>query len=151
VPSFAVDRSKHFLAAVLTPTGESRYRISIGHTTRALTAVGLLCRLFLDIGTDDENVLKIAGLIRRWGPSIEDEYYTYHATYGMFQMGGDYWDEWNAKFRDPLIATQVRQGEPAGSWDPAGKAWGSAGGRVYVTAIYTLALEVYYRFLPVYQ
>jgi len=151
VPSFAVDRSKQFLGAVLMPTGESQYRISRRSTTRALTAVGLLCRLFLDIGTDDGDVVKIEALIRQWGPSIEDEYYTYHATYSMFQMGGDYWDEWNARFRDPLIGMQVKQGMEAGSWDPEGTSWGSSAGRVYVTAMYALALEVYYRYLPVYQ
>jgi hypothetical protein len=32
-----------------------------------------------------------------------------------------------------------------GSWDPV-DAWGSAGGRVYATAINTLTLEVYYRY-----
>ncbi len=151
VPSFAVDRGKQFLGAVLTSTGESQYRISINNTTRALTAVGLLGRLFLDISTDDENVVKIADLIRQWGPSIEDEYYTYHATYGMFQMGGDYWDEWNARFRDRLIGRQIKQGSDVGSWDPQGTAWGGTAGRVYVTAMYVLSLEVYYRFLPVYQ
>ncbi len=151
MPSFAEERSRHFLGAVLTSSGESQYRISRSNTTRALTAVGLLGRLFLDVGPDDKDVVKIAGLIRQWGPSIEDEYYTYHATYGMFQMGGDYWDAWNAKFRDALIARQVKLGTDAGSWDPTGTAWGAAGGRVYVTALYTLALEVYYRYLPVYH
>jgi hypothetical protein len=151
VPSFAADRSKQFLGQVLTSRGESRYRISIASTSRALTAVGLLCRLFLEISRDDETVVKIADLIRKWGPGIDDEYYTYHATYGMFQMGGDYWDEWNAKFRDALTGRQVKQGEAAGSWQPEGTSWGPTAGRVYVTAMYTLSLEVYYRFLPVYH
>ena len=29
--------------------------------------------------------------------------------------------------------------------------WGGYGGRVYTTAMATLCLEVYYRYLPVYQ
>jgi len=32
-----------------------------------------------------------------------------------------------------------------GSWDPI-DAWGTAGGRVYATAINALTLEVYYRY-----
>jgi hypothetical protein len=33
----------------------------------------------------------------------------------------------------------------AGSWDPSGP-WGTAGGRVYSTALLTLCLEVTYRY-----
>ena len=40
-------------------------------------------------------------------------------------------------------------GPLAGSWDTS-DLWGSYGGRVYTTALATLTLEVYYRFLPIY-
>ena len=38
-----------------------------------------------------------------------------------------------------------------GSWDPQGDAWGSQGGRLYVTCMSLYMLEVYYRYLPLYQ
>ncbi len=52
-------------------------------------------------------------------------------------------------------SSQVQSGLLAGSWDPLGPTvpdrWGAAGGRIYVTAMHLLMLEVYYRHLPLYQ
>ena len=39
----------------------------------------------------------------------------------------------------------------AGSWDPDDSPYGSMGGRIYGTALATLTLEVYYRFLRLYE
>ena len=52
--------------------------------------------------------------------------------------------------RDLLISEQLTSGEFAGSWDP-NDTWGRYGGRLYSTTLATLTLEVYYRFLPLYQ
>ncbi|MEO1995275.1 MAG: hypothetical protein ABGZ17_08365, partial [Planctomycetaceae bacterium] len=60
------------------------------------------------------------------------------------------WRTWNERVRDLLIAEQHTSGAQAGSWDPYGR-WGSYGGRIYSTALSTLCLEVYYRFLPLYK
>ena len=49
-----------------------------------------------------------------------------------------------------LLAHQVQDGELRGSWDPIGL-WDKAGGRVYTTALNTLNLEAYYRYLPLTQ
>jgi len=52
--------------------------------------------------------------------------------------------------RDQLVATQIKDGAGAGSWnvtDPHG----GAGGRIYQTALSLLTLEVYYRHLPIYR
>ena len=38
----------------------------------------------------------------------------------------------------------------SGSWDSS-TVWGGHGGRVYATAMATLCLEVYYRYLPIYE
>ena len=43
----------------------------------------------------------------------------------------------------------MKEGPQAGSWD-TNDLWGGHGGRVYTTALATLTLEVYYRFLPLY-
>ena len=49
-----------------------------------------------------------------------------------------------------LVDEQLANGSDRGSWDPKDR-WGGYGGRVYSTALSTLILEVYYRFLPLYQ
>ena len=49
-----------------------------------------------------------------------------------------------------LVAEQVTKGQNVGSWDPKGP-WGPYGGRVYSTAMAALCLEVYARYLPLYQ
>lgn len=38
-----------------------------------------------------------------------------------------------------------------GSWSPEVDRWGFAGGRVYVTAVNTMSLEVYYRYKLVFD
>ena len=53
-----------------------------------------------------------------------------------------------------LINSQVASGPHAGSWDPQGRVpdrWGYVGGRIYVTTMNLLSLEVYYRHLPIYD
>lgn len=46
-----------------------------------------------------------------------------------------------------LLARQEGRGTEAGSWSPD-TVWGGYGGRVYATALATLCLEVYYRYVP---
>lgn len=46
-----------------------------------------------------------------------------------------------------LVRSQERSGGLRGSWGPTGP-WSEAGGRVLSTALATLTLEVYYRYLP---
>jgi hypothetical protein len=56
--------------------------------------------------------------------------------------------------RRAFISTQAKEGCAAGSWDPdkpTKDAWGEPGGRLMVTSLACLSLEVYYRYLPLYQ
>ena len=76
-------------------------------------------------------------------------YSWYYATMALYHRQDAMWDDWNRALQDALLATQNRSGSLAGSWDPDTE-WGSYGGRVYSTAMATLCLEVYYRFLPLY-
>jgi hypothetical protein len=76
-------------------------------------------------------------------------YYWYYATLGMYQLQGTHWQRWNEAIRPALVSRQVKQGPQAGSWN-TDDLWGGYGGRVYTTAMATLTLEVYYRFLPLY-
>ena len=82
-----------------------------------------------------------------------DTYYWFYATQVMFYTGGEFWQRWNARLRPLLVDSQVREGKLAGSWhplEPVPDRWGSQGGRLYVTALNLLSLEVPYRHLPLY-
>lgn len=55
--------------------------------------------------------------------------------------------------RDELVRTQVVDEGPAiGSWTPLQRGTTDvAGGRLFTTALSTMTLEVYYRYLPLYD
>jgi hypothetical protein len=85
-----------------------------------------------------------------WNPedgSI-DVYYWYFGTLALFQVGGEEWRAWSAKIRDAVVLRQhpEESGARAGSWDPIDP-WGlNEGGRIYVTALLALCLEVPHRY-----
>jgi len=127
-----------------------------GHFPRergeAMTAVGLLCRIFLGQELDDTPLLRrhadlLVRSLPEWDPEAYgcDMYYWYYGTYAMYQLGGTHWKRWERSMLDAVVRSQSRDGDEAGSWDPVGP-WGHVGGRVYSTALMTLCLEVYYRY-----
>ena len=65
---------------------------------------------------------------------------------------GPLWKKWNEPMKNAIIPNQrlAKDGEKSGSWDPESDRWGHAGGRVYVTAMNALTLEVYYRYAAVF-
>jgi hypothetical protein len=78
-------------------------------------------------------------------------YYWYYGTLALFQHGGDPWRRWNGFIRDMLCRKQRRDRHANGSWDPDDRWFGPVGGRVYSTTMAILCLEVYYRYLPIYE
>jgi hypothetical protein len=81
-------------------------------------------------------------------------YYWYYATQVMHNQPGYEWDTWNRKMRRILIDTQKKDGSASGSWDPVEPSkdlWGEIGGRLMITSLSALTLEVYYRYLPLYK
>ncbi|MFN7874204.1 MAG: prenyltransferase/squalene oxidase repeat-containing protein [Pirellula sp.] len=129
--------------------------------TPVMTSVGLLIRLYTGWKRDNEQMQKgVAWLLERLpaegtrqSPS-RDTYYWYYATQVVFHAGGESWKRWYGALYPILIRTQVESGDYLGSWDPGGTvpdAWGAFGGRLYVTTLNLLSLEVYYRHLPLYD
>ena len=129
--------------------------------TRAITAVGLLMRMYTGWNRRDANMILGARTLALNPPILgtssrprRDTYYWYYATQVMFHMGGKYWAAWNKQLHPMLTKSQVKDGLLAGSWDPQAPVpdrWGSYGGRLYVTTMNLLSLEVFYRHLPLYE
>ena len=61
----------------------------------------------------------------------------------------DSWRWWSKSMTRTLVRNQITDPDhdKNGSWPPVGR-WCCMGGRVYATAINTLTLETYYRYLP---
>ena len=80
-------------------------------------------------------------------------YYWYYATLALHHQkhssdtAKQAWHQWNEAMKQTLLASQVAGGSEVGSWSP-NTLWGGYGGRVYSTALATLCLEVYYRYVP---
>ena len=131
--------------------GLASYRF--GEAPKAsMTAEALFSRQMLGMKRDNPSSLEAVDYLMRHPPrqTEQDLYYWYYGTLAMYQYGGEPWRKWNDQLRDTLVATQRKQGHAAGSWDPRDN-WSLHGGRLYSTALSTLCLEVYYRFLPLYQ
>ncbi|HTU27508.1 MAG TPA: hypothetical protein VMF30_19015 [Pirellulales bacterium] len=121
-----------------------------GHkVSRTMTAEALVCRQFMGMSRsnpacDEAGDFLIAELPGQGTPNF---YYWYYGTLAMYQLQGEHWKQWNEALQNTLVGTQRSEGALAGSWDPD-PVWGTCGGRAYSTALGTLCLEVYYRYLP---
>jgi hypothetical protein len=117
---------------------------------QATTAIGMLCRMYLGWKKDHPGIEKGIQYLSNTGPSKGNMYYNYYATQCMRHYEGELWDKWNVKMRDQLVNSQEKQGHLKGSWHAAGDHGAERGGRLYVTSMATMILEVYYRHMPIY-
>lgn len=118
--------------------------------TKTMTAVGLLCRMYLGWQHDHPALKQGVEYLSKKGPDRNDIYYNYYATQVLRHWGGPEWKKWNQRLREQLVSTQIKKGPAAGSWrvtDPHGR----IAGQIYQTALSLLTLEVYYRHLPIYR
>lgn len=152
VPSVVWRRAGYFLDSVAKRDG-AVYGYNTPGAASGTTAVGLLCRIYLGWPRDHEPLIAGADMLAEVGPSADNMYYNYYATQVLHQLGGPRWREWNRKLRQQLVDTQEREGHEQGSWfihggDDDGA---SGGGRLYITTMNIMTLEVYYRYLPIYR
>ena len=129
--------------------------------TPTMTAVGMLMRMYSGWRRDKDEMQSAADYLLKFPPQMgtakspqRDAYYWYYATQVMFHMGGDYWKSWNQYLNPLLLESQIREGPDMGSWDPARPVpdrWSPHAGRLYVTTMNLLNLEVFYRHLPIYD
>ena len=151
-----LDGAKRFLKSVSSGAYGGKFGYTSPGEGPAMTAVGLLCCQYMGVGPNDplmnEGVQYL--MARTADKSGRNLYYWYYATQVMHNVPGENWDNWNRKMRRALIDTQEKEGCAAGSWDPekpSKDGHGSRAGRLYMTSLSALTLEVYYRYLPLYQ
>ena len=123
--------------------------------SNTMTSVGLLCRQYLGAKPDSPMLAGGTAYLMNHLPdeAFPNIYYWYYATQVMHNMNNSDWDAWNRKMRELLVHTQIRDVKECanGSWSPENDAWGRRGGRLMQTALSTLTLEIYYRYLPLFK
>jgi hypothetical protein len=117
----------------------------------AATAAGLLCRVYMGLKRKDP--VGMAGLKRldEAGPAEQDLVHNLFATILLRMAGGDEWDRWRERLRDPLAESQAKIGDDKGSWYFPKSRGGKWGGRLYSTVMAALTLEVHFRYLSVFD
>ena len=113
-----------------------------------MTAEALACRGWL--GMHDMAAAREASefiVSELPGGGQTNVYYWYYGTLALERLQAKEWPRWNRALQQALIPLQRHGGDLDGSWDPI-TVWGPYGGRAYSTAMSTLCLEVYYRYLP---
>jgi len=150
IPPETLDGAKRYIASC----GEGRYKLLAGYQphngpTAPMTAELLFSRMLLGVELHDEGIDEATRFLARQPPDAQnvDLYYWYYASLSMLHMQNPLWKDWNVLTRESLIRMQETEGPSAGSWATNMK-WGDRGGKVFTTALATLTLEVYYRYLP---
>lgn len=155
IPSDVQVRMRRFLdsCAAGASGGLYTYQPNNRKPSETMTAEGFACRLLLDYPMTPESQQESLDMIMKHRPGTghDNVYFWYYATLALFQLQDQNWREWNQSLKQRLLQSQVpAYAEEPGSWNPD-KMWGGYGGRVYSTAMSCLCLEVYYRYLPMYQ
>ena len=148
------DGVSHYLDTVRSDRdGSGRYGYTVG-TPRyksSTTAIALLCRMHLGWERNHPELINGVRVLDERGP-YDNLYYCYYTTQVLRHWGGAQWRRWNDVMREELVRTQTsREGAEYGSWPPRDRSdFSSAGGRLFVTCLCALTLEVYYRYEPIY-
>ena len=164
----AISGVRTLLDAAVVPGDPARYLYNPRNpqqrpsrlSSACMTAVGALMRLHTGSQPTDPRVAAAARVLTSvpatYGSATDktrDAYLWYYASQVLVHTGGPDWDRWYRSLVGTLASTQETAGAKSGSWDPLGPQpdrWGQYGGRLYVTALHLLALEVPYRHLPTY-
>ncbi len=154
-PKVAYDNARKWMGRVDSRRTPGIYRYQPGkRPSPSMTAEGMFIQQLLGVGRDETRMRVSAAYVGqhppKWSRRKVNTYYWYYATLALFHRQGQDWETWNETLRTSLLSAQRQEGTAAGSWDPDGE-WAPVGGRVYQTAICTLMLEVYYRYLPMYS
>ena len=155
VPEVTMRKAQRYLDFCCDTANEGYGYVGVG-STPTMSAVGLLCRQYLQ-SWGPQNIRLIKAVDNHMKPQMvngprRDIYFYYYATQVMHHFGGEAWKNWNPKMREFLVKSQESDNKSPnfGSWNSAGDSHSSSGGRLMVTSLNLLTLEVYYRHLPLY-
>lgn len=142
-------RAKDFVMSTCTDGDYSfGYQAPPGQPTT--TAIGLTLMLYLGESPEYTPFYLALTKMAQRGPTLTNIYHDYYATLALHHSRHWAWNEWNERLRDHLVATQVKSGHEKGSWHFPDR-WGDVGGRLYTTAMCAMTLEIYYRYIPLYE
>lgn len=147
-PGRTVAAANRFLNRVQDNDGRYGYRDAKSKKP-STTAIGIVCRMLSGMSRTNPLMRRGVSYLSTVGPDPQNMYFNYYATQVMLNYGGDTWTKWNDVMRDRLVKSQIKTGHASGSWNLADK-HGAKGGRLYMTALCVMTLEVYYRHLPLY-
>lgn len=158
VPGLVIERARDYLDKASADRDGTIYSYQPGgRPSPVMTAEGLLMRQFLGWTRNHPPLVRgVEEVTSHLGRSRDRNiYYWYYAAQLLHNLEGRAWTTWNPRFRDGLVQLQVQgRGCDRGSWDPMRPVpdrWGMVAGRLYVTSLSLLTLEVYYRYLPLYR
>ncbi len=174
IPESHFERVSKFLDSVQYDDGagyvyevDARGQISVEKMRPSMTATGLLCREYLGWERDAPALERGAKELThednlvRFPKNEEEEKAFYSNVYGWYSTSmalkhlgpyDEYWRRWNAALSSELPKRQEEKpSKEAGSWTPKYDEYGFGGGRLYVTTLSILCLEVYYRYLAIYR
>lgn len=154
MPGETFDAARAWLDRVSERSRPGLYAYQPGQRpTPSMTAEGMFAQLLLGLRPDHRRMRDSVEFILQHLPNWESDprtYFWYYASLALFQHQGKEWETWNNALTEELTKHQRKDGRGAGSWDPVDE-WSKIGGRIYQTALCTLMLEVYYRYLPLYS
>jgi len=154
VPPQMFDYARAWPRRVSRSSMPGRYAYMPGRApTRSMTAEMMFALQLLGANHDEPRMAASVEFITEQLPDWNNKpntYYWYYGTLALYQHQGPAWKKWNDALIKQLLPHQRKTGPAAGSWNTVGE-WAKTGGRVYQTALCTLMLEVYYRYLPLYS
>ncbi len=151
VPKDSFEMATRYLWNMYDDNGGFGY--TAGKRSPNMTGIGVLCQQFLGQGRD-VRLRKALDYLATYKMSWDEAdgnwvlYGWYYTTQAMFQAGGTHWTNWEKQLRHTMVKAQASDGH----WAPPPNSKNESGpGPAYTTALSCLILEVYYRYLPIYQ
>jgi hypothetical protein len=150
IPRHVWYRASEFIDSVQDGKGATYGYQQPSSKRPSMSAVGLYGRLMLGWPRNHPPLMRGAVELAKLKPNESNMYFNYYSSQVLHHVGGNSWNRWNPRMRNYLVSSQDHKGHEDGSWY-FDEAWSDRGGRLYTTTLAILTLEVYYRYMPMYQ